>query len=69
MYNIRILYDKSKERRRHSFYAFIVVFIVIAYLNNQGTFTSLFLKKLSFQIKIVQLEFKDKEYKADYAKI
>ncbi len=51
------------------FYAFIVVFIVIAYLNNQGTFTSLFLKKTIIpNKKIVQLEFKDKEYKADYAK-
>lgn len=51
------------------FYAFIAVFIVLAYLNNQGTFTSLFLKKtITPNKKIVQIEFKDKEYKADYLK-
>ena len=51
------------------FYAFIVIFIVIAYLNNQGTFTSLLTKKTITPIKkIVQMEFKDKEYKADYSK-
>ena len=51
------------------FYSFIAVFIVIAYLNNQGTFTSLFLKKtITPNKKIVQMEFKDREYKADYTK-
>lgn len=51
------------------FYVFIVILIVLAYLNNQGTFSSLLTKKTITPIKkIVQIEFKDKEYKADYSK-
>lgn len=51
------------------FYVFIVILIVLAYLNNQGTFSSLLVKKtITPNKKIVQIEFKDKEYKADYSK-
>lgn len=51
------------------FYAFIVLFIILAYLNNNGSFASLFPKSTSAPKKnIIQIEFKDKEYKADYTK-
>lgn len=52
------------------FYIFIIIFIVLAYLNNNGTMSSLFPKKTAILNKnIIQMEFKEKEYKADYTKI
>ena len=51
------------------FYIFIILFIVLAYLNNNGSLASLFPKKITTLNKsIVQMEYKDKEYKADYTK-
>lgn len=52
------------------FYVFIILFIVLAYLNNNGTFASLFPKVATPIAKknIIQIEFKDKEYKADFSK-
>ena len=51
------------------FYIFIIVFIVVAYLNSQGTLSSLFPKTATTpQKNIIQIEFKDKAYKAAYTK-
>lgn len=51
------------------FYIFIIIFIVLAYLNNNGTFVSFFTKKpLTLKKNMVQIEYKDREYLADYTK-
>ena len=51
------------------FYIFIIIFIVLAYLNNNGTFVSFFAKKpITLKKNMVQIEYKDKEYLADYTK-
>lgn len=51
------------------FYVFIILFIVLAYLNNSGSLASIFVKKtITSKRSIVQLEFKDREYRADYTK-
>lgn len=51
------------------FYVFIIVFIVLAYLNNNGTFSTFFSKQtIATKKNVIQIEFKDKEYKADYTK-
>lgn len=51
------------------FYVFIIIFIVLAYLNNSGGLASIFPKKtITVNKNIIQIEFKDKEYNADYTK-
>jgi len=51
------------------FYIFIILFIVLAYLNNSGNLAFLFPKKTTIVNRnIIQMEFKEKEYKADYTK-
>jgi hypothetical protein len=53
------------------FYVFLILFIVIAYLYNNGTLTSLFPKSatsLSEKRNVVELEFKEKEYKQNFVK-
>ena len=51
------------------FYIFIILFIILAYLNNNGSLASLFPKKTTTVNKnIIQMEYKEKEYKADYTK-
>ncbi|MDO8609830.1 MAG: hypothetical protein Q7R95_04735 [bacterium] len=51
------------------FYIFIIIFIVLAYLNNNGTLSSFFPKTTTAPKKnIIQIEYKDKEYNADYIK-
>lgn len=52
-----------------AFYIFIIIFIVLAYLNNNGTLASLFPKKTTtVNNNVVQMEYKEKEYMADYTK-
>lgn len=59
----------SKSIGSIAFYIFIIIFIVLAYLNNNGGLTSLFPKKTAIVNKnIIQMEYKEKEYKADYTK-
>lgn len=59
----------SKSIGSIAFYIFIILFIVLAYLNNNGSLTFLFPKKTAALNKnIIQMEFKEKEYKADYTK-
>ena len=53
------------------FYVFIILFIVLAYLNNNGTLASLFPKSktaLTEKRNVIELEFKEKEYKVDFTK-
>jgi len=51
------------------FYAFIVLFIVLVYLNNSGSLASLFPKVSPTPKKnIIQIEFKDRKYVAEYTK-
>ena len=51
------------------FYVFIIIFIVLAYLNNSGSLASIFPKKtITVNKNIIQIEYKDKEYNADYTK-
>lgn len=51
------------------FYIFIILFIVLAYLGNNGSLASLFPKKtITVNKNIIQIEYKDKEYNADYTK-
>lgn len=51
------------------FYVFIIIFIVLAYLGNSGSLASIFPKKTTIVNKnIIQMEYKEKEYKADYTK-
>lgn len=51
------------------FYIFIIIFIVLAYLNNNGTIATLFQKKsITTKKNIIQIKFNDKEYRADYTK-
>ena len=59
----------SKSIGSIAFYIFIIVFIVLAYLGNSGSLASIFPKKTTVVNKnIIQMEFKEKEYKADYTK-
>lgn len=51
------------------FYIFIIIFIVLAYLNNNGTIATIFQKKPVITKKnIIQIKFNDKEYSIDYTK-
>lgn len=52
------------------FYVFIILFIVLAYLNNNGSLASLFPKKTTTTVNnnVVQMEYKEKEYTANYTK-
>lgn len=53
------------------FYVFLILFIVIAYLYNNGTLTSFFPKNKAILIEkrnIIDLEFKEKEYKVNFTK-
>ncbi len=59
----------SKSIGSIAFYIFIILFIVLAYLNNNGSLAFLFPKKATVLNKnIIQMEYKEKEYKADYTK-
>lgn len=50
------------------FYIFIIIFIILAYLKNNGTFSTLLPKKvITAKQNIIQIQFKDREYKADYS--
>lgn len=69
-------YDKIKNYMLNNksigaivFYIFIIIFVVLAYLNNKGSLVYLFPKKTTIISKnVVQIEYKDKEYGVDYTK-
>jgi len=51
-----------------AFYIFIILFIVVAYLNNSGTLTSFLPKPKESVRNVIEIPFTDKTYKLDFTK-